>query len=251
MIRLKVVLNLILPFIAIGCILLVWSLAALAIDSEYVLPTVTDTAKEFFALFVNAKFYSALLQTMLRSLIAFSISFVMAFPLAIITVKLRFADKFIDTLISVVRALPTIAVVLILLFWTSSKVAPVIVAMLVVMPTAYTQIVNSFNALDKTVAEAGRVDGADEFQVFRCIELPQTTYALFSTIGSGLSLSLKLMVAAEVVAQTANSIGYMLNTSKAYFEISEMLALVCVSVIFGVAVELIFNFFSRRAGSFR
>ena len=250
MVKLKKVLNLIMPFIAIGCVLLVWSIAALSIDSEYILPTVTETLEEFIALFVNAKFYLALFSTMLRSLIAFLVSFMFAFPLAIITVKLSLADKFIDTLISVIRALPTIAIVLILLFWTTSKVAPVIVTTLVVMPTCYTQIVNAFKALDKTVAEAGRVDGADEFQVFKFIELPQIAYALFITIGSGISLSFKLMVAAEVIAQTANSIGFMLNTSKAYFEISQMLALVCVSVIFGVVVEFIFNYLSKKVGSF-
>ena len=49
------------------------------------------------------------------------------------------------------------------------------------------------------------------------------------------------MVAAEVLAQTARSLGYMLNTSKVYFEISQMMALVLVAVFIGVVIELVFN----------
>jgi ABC-type nitrate/sulfonate/bicarbonate transport system permease component len=119
------------------------------------------------------------------------------------------------------------------------------------LPTSYTHIESAFLSIDKTVIEAGRVDGANEKSVFLKIELPQILPAVYTGVGSGLSLNFKLMVAAEVIAQTANSIGYMLNTSKVYFEIANMLAIVCFSVIFGLIVETIFSYLSKKSSSFK
>jgi len=78
------------------------------------------------------------------------------------------------------------------------------------------------------------------------VELPQALPSVFTAIGSGISLNFKLMVAAEVLAQTAKSIGYMLNVSKAYFETAEMMALVVIAILFGVIVESVFNFIAKK-----
>ena len=73
--------------------------------------------------------------------------------------------------------------------------------------------------------------------------LPQ----LLRSAGSGLSLNVKLMVAAEVLAQTGRSLGYLLNTSKVYLETATMIALVLVSVALGLIVEGVFGLLARSA----
>lgn len=249
--KVEKILNLILPIVTVLAIILIWAVSAKTIDSEYILPSVSKTAEEFFTLLKSAEFYRSFAFTLLRSLIAFIISFVLAFTFAFLSVKVKYAKKIIMPVISIMRALPTIAIVLLLLFWTNSKIAPVIVTMLVVLPTLYTHVDSAFLSLDKTVIEAGRVDGANENNVFFKIELPQMLPSVYSAIGSGISLNFKLMVAAEVIAQTANSIGYMLNTSKVYFEIANMLALVCFTVIFGVIVEMVFSYLSKKSSSWK
>ena len=244
-------LNKILPIITVIIIILAWALASMLVDSEYILPSIKSTAESFFALFLDLTFYKAFTLTLLRSLIAFLISFLIAFLLAVLSVKSQPFKSAVMPIISVLRSLPTIAIVLLLAFWTNSQVAPVIVTMLVVLPTVYTHIETAFSSLDSTVLDAGRVDGADELRVFSRIEFPQALPSVYSAIGGGISLNFKLMVAAEVIAQTANSIGYILNTSKVYFEISKMLATVCVAVIFGVIVEFIFGTLSKKAGEWK
>lgn len=245
------IINKILPVLTILFLIGVWSIVAVGVNSEYILPSVKTTAEKFFAQFLSTAFYHAFFLTLLRSLIAFIIAFALAFLLAVAVVKTRFIRGVVAPIMSVMRALPTIAVVLLLLFWTNSQVAPVVVTMLVVLPTLYTHLESAFGGLDKTVIEAGRVDGADEIKVFSKIELPQAMPSVFSAIGSGISLNFKLMVAAEVIAQTANSLGYLLNTAKVYFEIAEMLATVCVAVLFGVIIEWVFGVLSKKSGEWR
>ena len=244
--KLNRALNLILPFLPVTAIIVLWVISARSVNNDILLPTVKQTLIALVDLFKDKQFYISLLGTVLRSFIAFVLSFIIAFILAVVTVKNSTAQKIISPIIKIMRALPTIAVILLLLLWTNSFIAPIVVTTLVVLPTSYTHLESAFSALDKTVAEAGRVDGANEFNVFTMVELPQALPSVFSSIGSGISLNFKLMVAAEVLAQTAKSIGYMLNVSKAYFETAEMVALVVIAILFGVIIESLFNFIAKK-----
>ena len=241
------ILNLILPILSIAAILLLWTVAAILVDSEYILPSIRETFSALKILLGSGEFYFALFSTFLRSLVAFLVSFVLSSALAILATSNTGAERIISPIIAIIRALPTIAIVLLLLFWTNSKIAPVIVTMLVVLPTLYTNIKNALETVDKTTVEAGMVDGADKKQGFIKIRLPQALPSIYSAMGGGLSLNLKLMVAAEVLAATANSLGYLLNTSKVYFEIATMLAIVVITVIIGCVIEGVFNRLSKKA----
>ncbi len=244
-------LNSILPVLTVIAIIILWWVFASTIDNAFILPSVSAVAESFGALLKSEEFYIALFSTFLRSLVAFILSFGLGFILAVLSVKSNAVKSAFSPIIKIMRALPTIAVVLLLLLWTNSSVAPIVVTTLVVLPTVYTQIESAFNSLDKTVSEASRVDGADEKGVFLKVELPQVMPTVYSAIGSGISLNFKLMVAAEVLSQTAKSIGYMLNTSKVYFETAQMFALVIASVIIGVIIESVFELISKKSGSFR
>ena len=245
------VINLILPALTVACILLIWQVASKVVGSEYVLPSVGQTFEALLELFAQRQFYVSFLGTLLRSLISFALSFLIGFALAFLKSRVAIFSKIIEPIISVIRALPTIAVILLLLFWTNSKIAPIIVTMLVVLPTSYSHLCSAFESVDKTAVEAGEVDGANVKQLFLFVEFPQIAPTFYQSIGSGISLNFKLMVAAEVIAQTAKSIGYMLNTSKVYFEIAQMMALVVISVAVGVIVEAIFNKLALKVGSWK
>ncbi len=234
-------LNVALPLLTVLSIFILWAVASAVIGSEYILPSVTQTLNALLELLKSREFFVALFFTFFRSILAFCVSFILGFLLARLRSKFALSAKVIEPVIGVIRALPTIAVILLLLFWTNSKVAPIIVTVLVVLPTSYTHMLTAFESIDKTTVEAGAVDGATLKQLFLYIEFPQIAPAFYKAIGSGISLNFKLMVAAEVLAQTARSLGYMLNTSKVYFEISQMMALVLVAVLIGVVIELVFN----------
>lgn len=245
------IINLILPVLTVGAILILWAVMANAVGSEYILPSVSKTFTEFFALFQNGSFYLAFLLTIVRSLIAFILSFIIATIFAVLAFKSKKAERVVITITSIIRALPTVAIVLLLLFWTNSQVAPVIVTMLVVMPTTYTQLLNALKSIDKTVVEAGMVDGADRKKLFLKVEFPQILPSVCMTIGSGISLNFKLMVAAEVLSATVRSLGNMLNLANYSGEIAKMMALVMMAIIFGIICEFAFKKLADKLGNWR
>ncbi len=245
------ILNVLLPILTVVAILLIWSVMASAVGSEYILPSVSKALVAFIDLFKSASFYVAFFSTVLRSVIGFILSFIISAVFAFLAFKNKKAERVIITVTSVIRALPTVAIVLLLLFWTSSKIAPVIVTMLVVMPTTYTQLFNALNSIDKTVVEAGMVDGADRKKLFFRVEFPQIAPEVCLTVGSGLSLNFKLMVAAEVLSATVKSLGNMLNLANYSGEIAHMMALVITAIIFGIICEFVFKKISDRIGNWK
>lgn len=247
----KQLLNLIPTTISISCLILVWTIASTATNDEKVLPSFLDTVKKFFLLFSYGEFYLSYFGTLLRSLISFLISFLLGLFLVWIFQKHKTIKKFIEPIMAIIRVLPTIAVVSLLVLWTNDFVAPIIVTILVVLPTTFVNLSNAFNGIDRDAIKMCEFFSVSKKEILLKVQLPQIAPALYSSIGAGLSLNLKLMVAAEVLAFTASSVGNFIYLSKLYDQTVTMMALVLSVVITGLIIELIFSLFSKKAGQWQ
>lgn len=232
-------------------ILFFWTVMALIAKSSYILPSIPETLVAIGELLITGEFYFSFLLTILRSIIAFAISFLLAFFLSVLCYKSKTADRIISPIVGILRALPTVAVILLLLIWTNSQVAPVIVTMLVVLPTLKTETTSSLNSLDRDVLEMCKVFNVSKKETLLKVIVPQVLPSLFISVGAGLSLNLKLMVAAEVLASTKNSIGNMLNFANYNLLIPKMLALVTISVLASLIIEKAFKLISKKVGKWQ
>lgn len=246
----KWILSVVLPIATVIILIAVWGITARIIDSEYVLPTPLQTLTGLGKVLSSAQFYLSLAHTLLRCFLAFACSFLLALGLALLVKKIPKAFGMINTLVGITRALPTVAIVLLLTFWVSSTVAPTIVTTLIVFPTLYTNLLNALNAVSERQLLMCKVFGVSKKDITFKVQLPQITPSALTSCGAGLSLNLKLMVSAEVLSQTARSLGYLINNAKVNYEITTMLALVCVCVFFAVIIEYVFGLIAKRVGKF-
>jgi len=244
-------LNIIITIIPFLCIILLWAIIACSIDNDKVLPTVSQTVKQFFNLFGFREFYSIYFTTLLRALISFCVSFVVAMGFAILAIKNSVVQKIISPIISVMRSLPTIAVVLLLIVWTNSQIAPVIVTVIVILPTVYINVKSALESVSKEQLQMCKAFNVSKKNVFKKVVMPQIAGEITYAIGGGLALNLKLMVAAEVIADTSKSIGKYLSLSKLYDQTVMMMALVMVTVVSGLIIELVFSLISKRMNKWK
>lgn len=119
---------------ALIAVWLVWIVAFRIIANDYILPSFSETAAALFQTLGEGAFWRAILNTLGRTLLAFAVSIVLGVGLALLARLFRGVRSFFAPLISILRTLPTMAVILILLIWTTPSVAPVIVAGLVLFP---------------------------------------------------------------------------------------------------------------------
>lgn len=244
----KKTLNVLLPLFSIVTVLVLWCVSSVAVGDKLVLPSILDTLKEFIKLFGNGEFYYSLFLTVLKSLISFAVSLFLALILAIFSKKNIYVKKFFAPVVAIIRVLPTVAVVLLLLVWTNSFIAPIIVTAIVVFPTVYTSLTNDLSTVDYRQIEMCKTFNVSNKDIIFKVQIPQIMPSLLNTVGSSLSLNLKLMVAAEVLSATGNSLGNLLNSASIQVETAKMFALVLVAVIIGLIVEFIFSTLSKKAG---
>ena len=242
------VLNLILPILTILVIILIWFVGSVIVDEAIILPTPFETIERMFSLFALGEFWVNLLGTFARSLIAFFVSFVLGLSLAIAVKFSSMSKSIIKIIVSIIRAMPTIAVILLLLLWTNSKVAAVVVTMLVVLPTVFGTMQDALGKIDSDIINMMKLYNISKKDMFMKYILPIILPSTIRSMGTGLALNIKLIVAAEVIAGTAKSIGNMMSQAKIYFETAELFAVVIFMIILSVTIEMIFAKIASKVG---
>ncbi|MGN0817713.1 MAG: ABC transporter permease [Candidatus Coproplasma sp.] len=248
-------LNIVYSLAAVAIILIVWLIAYYSVRNDYILPSVHQSFLALFSCFSSGEFWLSLANTFLRTLIAFTVSFVFAALCAAISAVCTPFKKIFAAIISVVRTLPTMAVTLMLLIWTNPLVAPVIVAVLVLFPMIYSQFSAAIDGVDADLLQMARAYSFTRRDKLTKIILPQIAPSVLSEVGANLSLGVKLMVSAEVLCYTFHSLGGMMQQAKLYAEMSTFAALTIACILIGFFLEWSSSFFryitsawSRREG---
>ncbi|HCM28393.1 MAG: ABC transporter permease [Treponema sp. GWB1_62_6] len=229
-------------------VLAVWTLAARAVGSELILPSPLAVFRSLLFLSFSAKFLPAVLGSMAR--VALSLS--LAVPAALAVGLLAGLDSrfraFVKPFFAIVGATPVLSIILIALLWFGQEGTPVFAAFLMVFPVAAQSVIAGVASADTRLLEACEAYGLTRIERIRHLYLPSLTPYLLAGFRSGLSLCWKVVVAAEVLAQPARSLGARMQSAKAQLETTELFAWTAATVILAAATDGLFAVV-LRAGS--
>ena len=237
--------NIFYSLFAVVLMWVVWLIVAAAVKNDFLVAPVGKSLKEFFTLFAKAFFWRALGHTLLRTLVAFLLSFVLALICACVAFVFKPFAAFMRPVVAFFRSLPTMAVLLAILIWLTPRTAPVLVAMLVLFPMIYSQLSDNIAGVDDELLQMARVYGLNAWRRVLHVYLPHVAPAAMVQTGGNLSFGLKLIISAEVMSSTYTAIGGMMGEAQAYINLPRLAALTLVAVVFGICIELAFNALSR------
>lgn len=226
---------------------IVWLIAYKAAGNDYLVPSFSDSLREARNLLGQKSFWRAFGATCLRTLLAFFFSFAAAFVLSVAAYLLPPFGKFLAPVVSVLRSLPTMAIILILLIWTTPKAAPVIVTFLAVFPLLYTGMNAALSSVPSELREMSRVYRIPHVRRIFGLYIPCAAPYLLRESAAALSFSLKIAVSAEVLSNTFQSLGGLLQEARIYLEMPRMFALTLIVLITGLALEGAGTAFARAA----
>ncbi len=221
------------------------------VANEYLLPAPWEVAVSAGKLFAQGGFYLALLFTFLRILIAFLCSFALGGGLALAAAFLPRFRAFVAPIISFLRTVPTMAVILALLVWTTPLVAPVIVTSLVLFPVVYAQSLSAFDGVTADYARLFQSYGVSKRKRIAKAYLPLAAPTVLSQVGANLSMGLKVMVSAEVFSSTFQSLGGMMTEAQIYLDMPKLLALTVFAVVVGFLLEWLSSLIYQRVVRWR
>ncbi len=245
--KLYQIINYSLPVVTVVMIVIVYAIISKVVGVELIAPSVGSTLKEFFAMFGKGEFYKAVGGTLLRAFIAYVLSFVLAFALAALTKLWKPLRRAFSPIVALIRVLPTMSLILLALIWFNSFQSTVLVAFCIVFPMLYTGFCDAIESVDKDLIEMSRVYAVDKRRLVTKLYIPQTLPLVFTSIKSSIGLNLKLIISAEVLAQTAGSMGLYMQLAKINLDTAVLLAWTIVAILLGGLFEGIVTLIQKKA----
>ncbi len=232
-------------FISISFLLIFWQLLSMWINYPDLIPTLPDLMMQTLSLFSGYEFYAILASTVLRGLIGFAISFVVAFILARISFNSAFWKHFFHPVLVVIRSVPVISIVLIALFWFSPNQLPIFIALLTMFPILYQNILNGFEQTDKRYVEMAQVFGKMKFHILLNIYLPSAKNQIFSGISTAMGFGWRAIIIGEVLAQPLRGIGTSMKLAQSFINISELIAWTFVAIGISYLFEFLIKYIQK------
>lgn len=215
----------------------VWAIAAAAVGSEFVLPEISTTFSALGGVLRSGDFWSGLAGTMLRSVIGYLISLALFFVTFFLSTAFYAFKRIVEPIISALRSLPAVAVTLILTLAVGGYGTPVVLGVLVIFPIMYSAARARTATVPTELTEVCRICGAGKIKTFTSLWLPCLAGALPESLATAFSYNIKAVIGAEILAQTASSLGMLMKLAQIYLEPALLIAYVIAAVVIAVLAE--------------
>ena len=176
--------------------------------------------------------------SMYRVVVGFVVASSAGVGLGVLLSRSRLAESLLEPVIEMFRPVPSLAFLPLLVLWfgigETSKV--VFIAYATFFPV-FTATRLGMRQIDPVLIRAAQSLGASRAAIFRRVELPAASPSIFTGLRMGFGLAFFVIVAAEYIA--ANSgLGYLINNSRTYFDVSRMLLGAIVIGILGFLINV-------------
>ena len=227
---------------------LAWSLAARLVGREVILPA-PETALSYLAgMLLEGETWTAVGWTMGRLALSFSMNIAAALVLGTAAGFAERLEYVLTPVLTVMKSVPTMGVILLSLIWFGSGAAVLFVCTLIVFPVLYGAVLTGIKHLDRKLIEMHRVFRIPWTKALRRFVLPSLTPHLIAGVMSGLGLSMKVIIAAEVLAQPKAGIGTMFQIERARLNTAGVFAWSLLVILLTSGMDLVFSLARKRWG---
>ena len=230
--------------------LLIWELGASFVNNVAFFAGVSATLKALCSLAVTAGFWKTVTFSMMRIALGFFLGVTFGILLAFICSKSHILYNFFSLGISVVKSTPVASIIMILWIFIGSNRLASAIALFMVAPIIWQNLMDGFKAIDKDLSEVADVFELSRGKRLRLIVFPTLIRYFVPAALTSVGLAWKSGIAAEIITVARNSIGYEIKSHKDFFESDYMLAWTLVVVIISVVFENGIRFLVRRFKSY-
>lgn len=224
-------------FLSIFFFLIIWEGVALYIDNSLLFPRVSEIFLSLKNLVASGDFILILWNTLSRFFISIVFSLILAIIFSVASYRYEVISFLLFPFIIFLRAVPTIAIIIVVLIWSSVERVPIVVGMLILFSILYESILGGIKNVDKNLLKMSKVFKVSTKRVVRDIYIPSIYYSISSNIPSYMGLTFKVIIAGEVLSQESLSIGGEIFINKIYLESSNIFAWIIVVIVLNYFLE--------------
>lgn len=222
--------------------IIIWQFATNKINQNIILPSPQKVLSELIHSFFQGLFWERVLFSYSRIMMGFFLAIFIGILSASLSYRFRIIRILLGPLVSVIRSVPTAAVIILFLIWTKVESLSIMVAVFMSFPIIYVNILKGMDEVDKNILEMAKV--------FRISPLRKVIYIYISQVApyfesggiNALGIAWKSGIAAEVIGLPDNSVGEILYESKIYLNTESLFSWAVVIIILVFLSERIFMY---------
>ncbi|HEX7264515.1 MAG TPA: ABC transporter permease [Candidatus Dormibacteraeota bacterium] len=200
-------------------------------------------------------FYAGIGVTLRRAAFGYVIAAAAASILAILIARIELARRAVGSLLVGLQSMPSIAwFPLAILLLQKSEGAITLVVVMGAAPAIAAGLLSGIDHVHPLLIRVGRAMGADGLRLYRHVILPAALPAFVGGLKQGWAFAWRSLMSAELLVVAANqtSIGQQLQSARNLNDAQQLLAIMVVIFIIGIAVDSVFgmldNAIRRRWG---
>lgn len=224
--------------ISIIVLFMVWFLLYLIIDHQLILPSPLHVFRKLTIMASTYKMYQIIFHTLLRLFLAISLSALIGIILAMLSYFHTQFKLLIKPYITILRTIPVISIVVILLIVLGFTWTPYVITFLMVFPIIYQGTLHGLESINHELIDVIKLEEKHVIKMIFGFYIPQIKSDIFLSFLQSFSLGLKVLVMAEYLAQTKNSIGNELYLAKVNLFYDEVFAWTIVLILIATLIEL-------------
>lgn len=217
--------------------LLVWQIAGMRMGQSFLLATPVSVAVRLFALWRTGAFWQSVGISSLRILSGFCFACLLGLLCSAGAARFRRIRELLAPLVATVKAVPVVSFIILALVWVDTQQLSFFIAVLMVFPPVYLNLLAGAEAVDRQLLEMASVFRVSPVRQLKDLYLPQMLPYIQSACSLSLGLCWKAGVAAEVIGLPQGTIGERLYTAKIYLETPDLFAWTLTIVALSVGFE--------------
>lgn len=223
--------------IALIVLLVIWKGASMVVDKEILVPTPESTFNEVLRAVGSGGFIAAVLATLKRAIAGFFLALLSGLLLGMLGGFSKAVYFLLRPVVLIVRAVPTMAMILLALIWLESEKAPVLVGFVVIFPIIYEGVLQGIRNVDKNLIQMMRLYRVDKMVMIKDLYLPAIRPYLMGAMTAAIGLNMKIIIAAEVLSQPRISMGTSFQIEKANLNTAGVFAWSLITIAIAGVLE--------------
>lgn len=230
-----------LTILSIFFIFLVWVVAGAIVDNSLLLPKPVDVIVAFGKIFIETDSLSVILFTILRLLVGVLIASLLGLLLGILAGFKNSFATFFNPLVTILRTVPVISITVILLIIFGFSLTPYIITFLMLFPLIYQGTYGAITNIDSELIDVYKLEDDNFWSGLVHCYFPLISKNIRTSLLQSLGLGIKVLVMAEYLSQTKNSIGNQLYLAKVNLQYDEVFAWTFLLIFIALLFELLIN----------
>lgn len=218
----------------------VWQASSMLVGKPVLFASPLDTLGSLLRMLPTAGFWQSVGGSLCRVALGFLLALILGLAIGILAFRFSVLRALLAPLLTLVKTVPVASFIILILVWFGASELTVIVSFLIVFPQIFFATVSGLSSADGELLEMARVFRVPGGRIAWRIYRPSMMPYLLGACTSGLGMSWKAGIAAEVIGTPMHSIGEQMYLAKVYLATPELfgwtLTVIVLSLLFEKAV---------------